>query len=102
MEAPKTLKELCGFIRMVNGKLLPQYVASYSTHPYAIGVTNSSAQERSNTAKICLDERNANCIQPNESAYHHGRPLCLSKPIRSAKQDDSYGASNIILPCPGS
>jgi hypothetical protein len=28
----------------------------------------------------------------------------LSKPttIRSAKQDDIYGASNIILPCPGS
>jgi hypothetical protein len=22
--------------------------------------------------------------------------------IRSAKQDDNYGASNIILPCPGS
>jgi hypothetical protein len=22
--------------------------------------------------------------------------------IRSAKQDDNYGASNIVLPCPGS
>jgi hypothetical protein len=22
--------------------------------------------------------------------------------IRSAKQDDDYGASNIVLPCPGS
>jgi hypothetical protein len=26
----------------------------------------------------------------------------LSPLIRSAKQDDNYGASNIILPCPGS
>jgi hypothetical protein len=31
-------------------------------------------------------------------------PLLLSPSpsIRSAKQDDNYGASNIILPCPGS
>jgi hypothetical protein len=25
-----------------------------------------------------------------------------AKGIRSAKQDDIYGASNIVLPCPGS
>jgi hypothetical protein len=25
-----------------------------------------------------------------------------NKNIRSAKQDDNYGASNIVLPCPGS
>ncbi len=29
-----------------------------------------------------------------------GRRTCYN--IRSAKQDDIYGASNIILPCPGS
>jgi hypothetical protein len=27
--------------------------------------------------------------------------LASSRAIRSAKQDDIYGASNIILPCPG-
>ncbi len=29
---------------------------------------------------ICLEEKNANCIQPDEIAYGHGRPLKLSKP----------------------
>jgi hypothetical protein len=24
-----------------------------------------------------------------------------ARSIRSAKQDDNYGASNIVLPCPG-
>ena len=28
--------------------------------------------------------------------------LDLKNSIRSAKQDDNYGASNIVLPCPGS
>jgi hypothetical protein len=26
----------------------------------------------------------------------------MNRGIRSAKQDDDYGASNIVLPCPGS
>jgi hypothetical protein len=28
--------------------------------------------------------------------------ILSTKDIRSAKQDDIYGASNIVLPCPGS
>ena len=28
--------------------------------------------------------------------------LALNSSIRSAKGDDNYGASNILLPCPGS
>jgi hypothetical protein len=28
--------------------------------------------------------------------------LSVNGPIRSAKQDDIYGASNIVLPCPSS
>ncbi len=35
--------------------------------------------------------------------YQTGRKSTLAKAnIRSAKQDDNYGASNIVLPCPGS
>jgi hypothetical protein len=35
------------------------------------------------------------CIPPKESKKE-------TMYIRSAKQDDIYGASNIVLPCPGS
>jgi hypothetical protein len=35
-------------------------------------------------------------VAPNH--YNSDHPRC----IRSAKQDDKYGASNIVLPCPGS
>jgi hypothetical protein len=38
-------------------------------------------------------------IDPALCIYIGAYFICI---IRSAKQDDNYGASNIILPCPGS
>jgi hypothetical protein len=43
--------------------------------------------------EILIRVRLGSYVPPNTLAAHG---------IRSAKQDDDYGASNIILPCPGS
>jgi hypothetical protein len=40
--------------------------------------------------------------KPGERAHLSFELVVLGACIRSAKQDDTYGASNIILPCPGS
>jgi hypothetical protein len=33
-----------------------------------------------NLNRNMLGQKNTSCIQPNESAYGHGHPLCLSEP----------------------
>jgi hypothetical protein len=41
---------------------------------------------------------------PGQSQIQQRHTTCYNHPridIRSAKRDDSYGASNIVLPCPG-
>ncbi len=77
MEAPKALKELRGFIGMVN------YYHDMWPHRAHI-LTPLTSQtgappKRANTTKIYLNGRNANCIQSDESAYGPGCPLSLSK-----------------------
>jgi hypothetical protein len=60
MEAPKTLLRTTWF--HWNGKLLLRYLAPQSSHTCSVNITDRSAQKRSNTTKIRLDERKTNCI----------------------------------------
>jgi hypothetical protein len=41
-------------------------------------------------------------VLERQSASEWALPSFIIPNIRSAKQDDNYGASNIVLPCPGS
>jgi hypothetical protein len=48
------------------------------------------------------DIQNAHQIFGPDLANLRGKTTRTKPDIRSAKQDDKYGASNIILPCSGS
>ncbi len=51
---------------------------------------------------LCVDLIGLYTLKGKDNLQIDFMALTMIDPIRSEKQDDNYGASNIILPCPGS